>query len=183
MVFNDLTQDTVDQSHVLGGFSQSVEFLEFNQIRRQVASYAHTLMGQDSARNLMPDRDLLEIATRQQETTESRQFLEQGGSLEFGPQEDFQEYVQRALLGGLLRGDELYPIHDLVRAAGYDRSNLSRHEELPLLSSYAENIPDHSSLQRAIGAAISPAGEVLDDAIPTLSEIRHESRRIQQNLN
>ncbi len=183
MVFDDLTQDSADQSHVLGGFSQSVELLEFNQIRQQVASYARTLMGQDAARNLAPDRDLLEIATRQQETTESRQFLEQGGSLEFGPQEDFQEYVQRALLGGLLRGDELYPIHDLVRAAAYDRANLSRHEELPLLSSYAENIPDHSSLQRAIGAAISPAGEVLDDASPTLRELRHESRRIQQNLN
>ena len=118
MVFNDLTQDTADQSHVLGGFSQSVDLLEFSQIRQQVASYARTLMGQDAARNLTPDQDLLEIATRQQETTESRQFLEQGGSLEFGPQEDFQEYVQRALLGGLLRGDELYPIHDLVRAAG-----------------------------------------------------------------
>ena len=183
MVLDDLTQDSVDQSHVLGGFSQSVELLEFNQIRQQVASYARTLMGQDAARNLAPDRDLLEIATRQQETTESRQFLEQGGSLEFGPQEDFQEYVQRALLGGLLRGGELYPIHDLVRAAGYDRANLSRHEELPLLSSYAENIPDHSSLQRAIGAAISPAGEVLDDASPTLRDLRHESRRIQQNLN
>ena len=183
MVLDDLTQDSADQSHVLGGFSQSVELLEFNQIRQQVASYARTLMGQDAARNLAPDRDLLEIATRQQETTESRQFLEQGGSLEFGPQEDFQEYVQRALLGGLLRGDELYPIHDLVRAAGYDRANLSRHEELPLLSSYAENIPDHSPLQRAIGAAISPAGEVLDDASPTLRDLRHESRRIQQNLN
>ena len=183
MVLDDLTQDSADLSHVLGGFSQSVELLEFNQIRQQVASYARTLMGQDAARNLAPDRDLLEIATRQQETTESRQFLEQGGSLEFGPQEDFQEYVQRALLGGLLRGGELYPIHDLVRAAGYDRANLSRHEELPLLSSYAENIPDHSSLQRAIGAAISPAGEVLDDASPTLRDLRHESRRIQQNLN
>ena len=98
MVLDDLTQDSADQSHVLGGFSQSVELLEFNQIRQQVASYARTLMGQDAARNLAPDRDLLEIATRQQETTESRQFLEQGGSLEFGPQEDFQEYVQRALL-------------------------------------------------------------------------------------
>ena len=183
MVLDDLTQDSAHQSHVLGGFSQSVELLEFNQIRQQVASYARTLMGQDAARNLAPDRDLLEIATRQQETTESRQFLEQGGSLEFGPQEDFQEYVQRALLGGLLRGGELYPIHDLVRAAGYDRANLSRHEELPLLSSYAENIPDHSSLQRAIGVAISPAGEVLDDASPTLRDLRHESRRIQQNLN
>ena len=183
MVFDDLTEDEVDQPHVLGGFSQSAELLEFNQIRQQVASYARTLMGQEAARVLTPDRDLLEIATRQQETTEARQFLEQGGSLEFGPQEDFQEYVQRALLGGFLRGEELYPIHDLVRAAGYNRANLSRHEELPLLSSYAENIPDLSSLQRAIGGAISPAGEVLDDASPALRELRHESRRIQQNLN
>ena len=183
MVLEDLTIDMVNESHTLGGFSQSVELLEFSQIRQQVAFYARTLMGQDGAHALAPARDLLEIATRQQETTESRQFLEQGGSLEFGPQEDFQEYVQRALLGGLLRGEELYPIHDLAKASGYDRSNLSRHEELPLLSSYAENIPDLSSLQRAIRAAISPAGEVLDDASPSLRELRQESRRIQHNLN
>jgi DNA mismatch repair protein MutS2 len=183
MVLEDSKIDMVNRSHTLGGFPQSVELLEFSQIRQRLASYARTLMGQDAAHALTPARDLLEIATRQQETTESRQFLEQGGSLEFGPQEDFQEFVQRALLGGILRGEELYPIHDLAKAAGYDRSNLSRHEELPLLSSYAENIPDLFPLQRAISAAISPAGEVLDDASPSLRELRQESRRIQHNLN
>ena len=90
MVLDDLTQDSADQSHVLGGFSQSVELLEFNQIRQQVASYARTLMGQDAARNLAPDRDLLEIATRQQETTESRQFLEQGAPWNSDPRKTFK---------------------------------------------------------------------------------------------
>ena len=109
----------VEPAGVLGGFSQSVSLLEFGQIRQQLAAYTRTAMGREAALSLTPSPDLLEVASRQQETTEARQFLDQGGSLEFGPGIDFREYVQRALLGGLLRGEELYAIRGLAAAARY----------------------------------------------------------------
>ncbi|MCH7606429.1 MAG: endonuclease MutS2, partial [Chloroflexi bacterium] len=127
--------------------------------------------------------DLLTIATGQQETTEARQFLDHGGCLEFGPALDFRDYIQRAILGGMLRGEELHEIQELLGAARYDRSHLIRHEELPLLSGFAENLPDLGDLQQAIGSAISPAGEVLDSASPALQQIRQEARFIHQRLN
>ena len=155
----------------LGGFETSGRLLEFDQVLGQLSGYARTELGRQRATELEPSDDLLEVATRQQETTEARRYIDDGGSLEFGPEQDITELVQRALLGGLLRGAELYAVRSFARAARYDRDELSDRETLPLLSSLASNIPDLGHLDREIGAAISPAGEVLDYASPLLGRL------------
>ena len=167
----------------LGGFETSARLLEFDQVLGQLSGYARTALGRQRVAELEPSDDLLEVATRQQETTEARRYIDDGGSLEFGPEQDITELVQRALLGGLLRGAELYAVRSFARAARYDRDELSERETLPLLSSLASNIPDLAHLDREIGAAISPAGEVLDYASPLLGRLRAESRQAQSRLN
>jgi len=183
MISGETRVDPVGQAGVVGGFSESVRLLEFDQIRQKLASYTRTAMGRETALSLTPSVDLLEIATRQQETSESRHFLDNGGTLEFGPDIDFREYVHRALMGGILRGEELYSIQGLVAAARYDRTNLSRHEEIPLLSGVGDNLPDLSAIELAVGSAISPAGEVLDSASPALGQLRQEARSAHARLN
>ena len=167
----------------LGGFETSGRLLEFDQVLGQLSGYARTELGRQRVAELEPSDDLLEVATRQQETTEARRYIDGGGSLEFGPEQDITELVQRALLGGLLRGAELYAVRSFARAARYDRDELSEKESLPLLSSLASNIPDLGHLDRQIGSAISPAGEVLDYASPLLGRLRTESRQAQSRLN
>ena len=167
----------------LGGFETSGRLLEFDQVLAQLAGYARTELGRGRVAALEPSEDLLEVATRQQETTEARRYIDDGGSLEFGPEEDISELIHRALLGGLLRGEELYAVRTFVRAARYDRDDLSSRENLPLLSSLASNIPELGHLDREIGAAISPAGEVVDYASPLLARLRTESRQAQSRLN
>ena len=167
----------------LGGFESAGRLLEFDQVLGQLSGYARTSLGRQRAAELQPSDDLLEVATRQQETTEARRYIDDGGSLEFGPEQDITELVQRALLGGLLRGAELYAVRAFARAARFDRDELSDRETLPLLSSLASNIPDLGHLDREIGAAISPAGEVLDYASPLLGRLRSESRQAQNRLN
>ena len=168
---------------VMGGFSASVHLLAFDRIREQLASYTHTLMGREAALSLTPSLDLLEIATRQQETAEARHFQEGGGALEFGPADDFRQLINRGVLGGLLGGVELNSIQGLLEAARFDRTNLARHEETPLLFSIGQNLPDLRHLEHAIRSAISPAGEVLDDASPALRQLRQESRSARQRLD
>ena len=170
-------------SKEMGGFSRALTLLEFDQIRLRLASFTRTALGRERAGALTPSRDLLDIATRQQETTEARQFLDQGSSLEFGPGDDLREFVQRAMLDGVLRGAELHTIQALAAAARYNRGNLARHEELPLLAGIAENIPDLAAIEQAISSAISPAGELLDDASPTLRQLRNDSRTAYSRLN
>ena len=167
----------------LGGFDFAGPLLEFDKVQELLASHTKTVVGGERARALTPTRDLLEIATRQQETSEARLYLEQDGNLEFGPDEDFRELFQRALLGGLLRGEELFLVRELLRAARYDRTELGRHEEIPMLSSISEIIPELGDLERAISGAISPSGEVLDNASPVLHNLRQEARQAQNRLN
>jgi DNA mismatch repair protein MutS2 len=172
-----------ESSNVLGGFSRTITLLEFDQIRTRLASFTRTVMGREAAGSLTPSADPLDIAARQQETSEAREFLEKGGSLEFGPALDLREYIQRAMLGGVLRGGELHAVRQLIEAARYNRSSLIRHEELPLLAGIAENIPDLGDIEHAISTAISPAGEILDQASPNLRLLRQDSRAAYQQLN
>ena len=172
----------------LGGFEKAGRLLEYDKVLAQVASYCRTVLGRERVTALEPSEDLLEVATRQQETTETRRFIDGGGSLEFGPENDISELINRAMLGGLLRGEELYVVRNFARAARYDRDELSRPStssgnDLPLLSSLASNIPELGHLDREIGGAISPAGEVLDYASPLLGRLRAESRQAQNRLN
>ena len=167
----------------MGGFDVAGPLLEFDKVQEQVAGYTHTVVGGERARGLAPTRDLLEIATRLQETTEAQEYLRQGGALEFGPDQDFRELIQRGLLGGLLRGEELFAIRELLRAARYNRTELGRHDGLPLITGISEDIPELGDLERAIAGAISPTGEVLDNASPLLHNLRVEARQAQNRLN
>lgn len=167
----------------LGGFGVAGPLLEFDQVLERTASFTRSVVGGERARALVPTRDLLEIATRLQETTEARRYVEQGGALEFGPDQDFRGLVQHALLGGLLRGEELFAVRELLRAARYDRTELGRHDEIPILTSISESIPELGDLERAISGAISPAGEVLDNASPVLHNLRRDARQAQNRLN
>ncbi len=167
----------------LGGFDTAGRLLEFDQVLARLAGYARTEVGRERVGALEPSEDLLEVATRQQETTEARRYIDGGGSLEFGPEQDISELINRAVLGGLLRGQELYAVRAFARAARFDRDELSGQENLPLLSSLASNIPELGHLDSEIGAAISPAGEVLDYASPLLGRLRIEVRQAQSRLN
>ena len=168
---------------VLGGFYRVSPLLEFDQIQRKLASLTRTALGKEAAAALAPFPDLLDVVIRQQETTEARQLLETGASLEFGPAIDLREFIQRAMLGGVLRGEELRSVQLLLEAARHNRGRLRRHEELPLLAGIAENIPDLEDISQAIAGAISPAGEILDQASPALRQLRQESRAAYHQLN
>ena len=167
----------------LGGFERALGLLEFDQIRQRLAGYARTALGKELALELAPVGDAREIVSRLQETDEARRFLDNGGGLEFGPGADLREYAQRAMLGGVLRGEELHQVRQLAEAAGFSRNALHRREDLPLLAGLADNIPDLGGLEAAIRRAISPAGEILDDASPDLRQLRRESRAAYQQLN
>jgi len=170
----------------LNGCEPALALLEFDPIRQQLAGYARTLLGREYALALTPTADYPEIVRRQQETAEARRFIDAGGSgpaLEFGPGADLREYAQRAGLGGLLRGSELNEIRQLAYAVGHNRSSLRRRADLPLLSALAANLPDLSGLETAIRDAVSPAGELLDDASPQLRQLRRASRDAYQQLN
>jgi DNA mismatch repair protein MutS2 len=164
-------------------FRRALGLLEFDEIRRQLASVTRTAVGAEGATELTPSADPRDVAVRQQETAEARRLLDTAAALELGPADDLRPAVHRALLGGVLTGEELHNIGILAGAARWNRSALSHREDLPLLTTVTQNLPDLPDLESAVNRAISPAGEVLDDASPELSRLRRESRSSYSALN
>ena len=165
------------------GFQRALGLLEFDQIRQQLAATTRTVIGAESAAELAPTADGRDVAMRQQETAEARRLLDTTGALELGPSEDLRPAVQRALLGGVLRGEELRLFGALAAAARWNRNALGNREDLPLLAATAENFPDLPDLESAVNRAIGPSGEVLDDASPELGRLRRDSRSAYAALN
>ena len=164
-------------------FQRALNLLEFDQIRLQLVAVTRTAAGAEAAAELTPRADPRDIAVRQQETAEARRLLDTTGALELGPTEDLRPPIQRALLDGVLRGEELRNIGSLAAAARWNRNSLARREDLPLLASIAQNLPELQDLESAVNRAISSSGELLDDASPELARLRRESRAAYSSLN
>ena len=164
-------------------FQRALNLLEFDQIRLQLVAATRTAAGAEAAAELTPRADPRDIAVRQQETAEARRLLDTTGALELGPTEDLRPPIQRALLDGVLRGEELRNIGSLAAAARWNRNSLARREDLPLLASIAQNLPELQDLESAVNRAISHTGELLDDASPELARLRRESRAAYSSLN
>ena len=166
-----------------GSFRRALGLLEFDEIRRQLAAATRTAVGAEAAAELTPSGDARDVAVRQQETTEARRLLDTAASLELGPGDDLRPAVHRAMLGGVLTGEELRNVGALAAAARWNRNALSHREDLPLLATVTQNLPDLPDLESAVNRAIGPAGEVLDNATPELSRLRRESRSSYSALN
>ena len=164
-------------------FQRALNLLEFDQIRLQLVAATRTAAGAEAAAELKPYADPRDIAVRQQETAEARRLLDTTGALELGPTEDLRPPIQRALLDGVLRGEELRNIGSLAAAARWNRNSMARREDLPLLASIAQNLPELPDLESAVNRAISSTGELLDNASPELARLRRESRAAYSSLN
>ena len=168
---------------IADAFGPALGLLEFDAIRQRLAAAARTAIGAESAAALMPSADGREVAMRQQETAEARRLLDTAGALELGPAEDLRPAIHRALIGGILRGEELRHIGALAAAARWNRTALTRRDDLPLLSGIVANLPDLPDLESAVNRTVNSAGEVLDTASPELARLRRESRSAYAALN
>ena len=164
-------------------FERSSTLLEFDQIKAKLSSWTRTSQGRKAALALEASTSPFDIASKLQETTEARTLLDQKGGLEFGPDEDLDEWIRRVLLDGVLRGGELFSIGELVRVSRVNQNNLKTRVDLPLLNSIALNIPDLKLVETAIRACISPSGEILDGASDNLYQLRQETRNAYKQLN
>ena len=79
-------------------FERSSTLLEFDQIKAKLSSWTRTSQGRKAALALEASTSPFDIASKLQETTEARTLLDQKGGLEFGPDEDLNEWIRRVLL-------------------------------------------------------------------------------------
>ena len=163
--------------------SASLALLEFNLVREQLASYTTFEPASELARALLPTSDAEDVASRQQETSDARRFLEEHGNLDLSAAYDLAPLIRRAVLGGSLRGAELRQVADTIGTGHMARQSLSRQRHLTRLHPLSQLIPELPSFARELDAAISPSGDILDGASPSLRGLRVDARQAYQRLD
>ena len=157
--------------------AQAMEALDFGAIRQRVAGYARFHLARRRALDLSPAYTPGEVDALQAETSEGLAFLTHGADVSLHAVEDPTPLIERAALGGVLPGADILIVAESVEVLERARSAFRATEaSTPGLSRMAKDVPDLGVICRRIEACIGPRGEVLDEATPSLGQIRRQLR-------
>lgn len=158
--------------------------LEFDRIRETLASQTQTPLGRDAARALAPSPDAVDVQAGLDTTSEAVRLLADGGSLSIQAPDALLDILDAlsiagqpldplSLVGLATFVDSVETACETVRRLG-DASPL-----LGDLVAAATSFADEAARTRR---ALTPTGEVTDDASPALRDIRDALRRHRAKL-
>ncbi|MDI3269109.1 MAG: endonuclease MutS2 [Bacillota bacterium] len=161
--------------------SRTLAALDWEVIRERLAQRTMTEGGKALAGRLFPQGSLLWVERELSRTEEAAALLQEGSALPWSSVHRIGPYLERARRGGLLEGRALFQIAQTSRAAREIKGILLRSGG-PELKDVGEALPSMEEGERAILRAISPDGEIQDEASPLLAELRREERREEERL-
>ena len=166
-----------------GQRARSLELLEYDVIRERLAEHVTFFPARSLALDMVPSYLAEEVAEMQRETTEGRAVLDEGGDIDLHTTVDISTSVVRASLGGVLTGQELLNVAEVLEVQRRARSGVMRvGSHAPTLREMAEGIPDLQELRRQIRTRIGNRGEVVDDATHNLRALRGQIRNAYERV-
>jgi DNA mismatch repair protein MutS2 len=164
--------------------TREIMILEFDRIRKDLASLTISPMGLSRALELEPLADLTRVRRRQRETGEARLLCSRSA---FAPAavEDISPFLSRAEKGALLYGPDLARIKVFIRAARRWPLFFREIEQLelyPLLAEQAALIKPAVELGSQLEKAVDEDGNLLDSASPELASIRAKKQNLQNKI-
>src|SRR5574341_302286 len=158
--------------------------LELNKILAQLATYASFSASEALLHKLEPTTILAEANTRQQETTEARDLLEERSSVTIGGARDIRIHAKDAARGSVLDAPRILEIKSTLGSAAALRRTLTESaERFPLLAGYANHLFEGKRLIHAISQVMDDDGEILDSASPKLMQVRQGLRVAHDRLH
>lgn len=164
--------------------TREIMILEFDRIRKDLASLTISPMGLSKALELEPLADLTLVRGRQRETGEARLLCARNA---FAPAavEDISPFLSRAEKGALLYGPDLARVKVFIRAARRWPLFFRESEQLelyPLLAEQAVLIKPAVELGAQLEKAVDEDGNLLDSASPELASIRAKKQNLQNKI-
>jgi len=154
---------------------KSLRILEYPKVLDHLAQYTSFSAGRELALALTPTGDFDEVARRQQETAEAKDWIAAKGDVSLGGARDIRNHIKLATIGAVLPPADLLEVSDTLRAARFLRKDIERlGERMPLLFRVTRRMSELPDLVRAITEAINDSAEVVDTASPDLARIRRE---------
>ncbi len=162
---------------------KSIEILEFPRVREILAGFTAFSTSRQLALDLQPLSSYERISLLLKQSAEARRLLSLEPDFSIGGITDVREAVKLAARGKILEPQTLLDIQRTLAATRHLHSNLSRlKNDLPLLWVIASAIMEMRELENAIGACLTPTGEILDTASEKLSTVRRQLREAKEQL-
>jgi len=162
---------------------KSLEILEFSEVKKILAGYTSFTVSKDLILNLKPSSDYDEVSLRLRQSAEARYILSVHRGFTANGAFDVQEEVRLAAVGKILDPKNLVEIQQTLSTARQLRSSLSEmSKEVPLIWDIAKGIEDLRGIEGEVARCISPGGEVLDNASPTLAAVRGQLKETREFL-
>ncbi|MEG6512497.1 endonuclease MutS2, partial [Desulforamulus ruminis] len=162
---------------------KTIKRLEFDKVLERLAAHAHSELGKERARELVPSVDRNTIIRWQSESHEGRELLRLDPVAELGGWHDVRAAVVRAARFAVLSAEELLATGETLAAARRIKKFFTeKKDRYPLLSELAEAMIHQPRLEKDILRAILPGGEIADDASPELLQIRRGLQRSQNRI-
>lgn len=175
------TQDEHSQPDDLQASAERL--LEFPRIRQLLAAQTRFFRSHELSTQITPQTHEDDVRRLQEETAEAALMLETVGDIGLTGHNDLRPVLRRAALGGMLDGQELVSVVNLLDSTRLARNIvLSMNGRVPLLEAVANDIPDLGEVRTAVLAAITESGDVRDSATPRLGRLRKDAAQSYQRL-
>ncbi|HEV2946885.1 MAG TPA: DNA strand exchange inhibitor protein [Gemmataceae bacterium] len=163
--------------------AHTLELLEFDKVRRILATYASSSLGKELALQVEPTTDPSTIFIEQSRVTEMVWALELEQAPPLGGLRDVRLLARRAAIGSMLTADELLDVAATLGATGdiyRYRTRLS--ERCQRLIAFLTPIEDLGMMAKTITGCIDSRGHVLDMASPELARVRQQLAEVDERV-
>jgi len=163
---------------------KSLHTLEFDKVRRILASYTSFSGGEELALGLRPTTDLFEARKWQAETREARDLFEHHSDVAIGGARDVRRAADNAQRGFTLRPEELLAVQGtIVAARNLQRQLLRLADTYPYLADIAGLIEECPGIVQTISRTLDERGDVLDSASEKLAHVRQQQRVVHGRIH
>jgi DNA mismatch repair protein MutS2 len=162
---------------------QAWELLEFTKVRELLANRTRFFMSREMALDSRPSTDAEDIKRLQDETAEAALMLGTVGDIRLSGARDPRELLHRAAINGLLTGEEIVSVLNLLDSIWSARNTVvSMKGRANMLEDIAADIPDMRDLGKEVFKSISDQGEILSSATPKLAKLRSNVSKTFQRV-
>ena len=160
--------------------------LEFNKILNNLITFCKTKYAKEEIINNELDYSFSSIEKRNKELNDTYNSIVKYGDLPYNEIPNIKESIKRSVQGGILTPTELNNVVRLLDTTkdviNYSKELERLKLEVPNIKDYFTNLKEPKALKNNICLAISPLGEVLDNASRELFTIRRSIKSLENRL-
>lgn len=162
--------------------SKTVETLQFNDVKKEVATYAISELGKNQIMSLQPSTNKRQIEAWLQEVNEAKKILQISSSVPLHGLNGLEQILTNLHKGFVLRPDQLTSLNDLLICIEKLKRFMKDKEYVaPIISSYVYSFADLTRLASEIVRCIRN-GKVDDYASKELLKIRKQIVIMEERL-